>query len=75
MHLSCIAEASSYGILQHVQLYMLGVDKMNRLLSYKWWRKVLFWLLEVTRVNSYILDKDQAVARGQQPIAHLASNS
>ena len=48
--------------------YMLGVDKMDQLISYysflhksiKWWRKVFFWILEVAAVNSYILYKEQA---------------
>ena len=42
---------------------MLGVDKLDQLISYysflhesvKWWRKVFFWLLDMTVVNSYII--------------------
>ena len=65
-----------------VQLYnnnMLGVDKMDQLASYyafvrksvKWWRKVFFWLLEVSVVNSYISYKTRLQQLGQEPITHL----
>ena len=46
---------------------MFGVDKLDQMGTYysflhkslKWWRKVFFWLLEATTVNSYILYKSQ----------------
>ena len=60
--------------------YMLGVDKMDQLVSYysflhksvKWWRKVFCWTLEVATVNSYILYKEQAKQQAVRPMAHLA---
>lgn len=44
---------------------MLGVDKLDQMGTYysfthksvKWWRKVFFWLLEATTINSFILFK------------------
>lgn len=65
-----------------VQLYndnMLGVDKMDQLASYypflrksvKWWRKVFFWLLEVSVVNSYILYGTRLRQLGSEPLSHL----
>ena len=65
-----------------VDLYnqnMLGVDKMDQLATYysflrksvKWWRKVMFWLLEVSVVNSYILYTTSLGQYGQQPRSHL----
>ena len=65
-----------------VQLYnnnMLGVDKTDQLASYyaflrksvKWWRKVFFWLLEVSVINSYIVYKAKVQQQGQEPLSHL----
>ena len=59
---------------------MLGVDKIDQLVSYysflhksvKWWRKVFFWFLEVSVVNSYIIYKEQAKTSGNKFISHLA---
>ena len=42
--------------------FMLGVDKIDQMMSYysfvrksiKWWRKVFFWLLDMSVVNSFI---------------------
>ncbi len=59
--------------------HMLGVDKLDQLASYysflhksvKWWRKVFFWLVEVTVVNSYILYKQQMAAQKRRPLTHL----
>jgi hypothetical protein len=67
---------------QVVQLYndnMLGVDKMDPLAAYysflrksvKWWRKVMFWLLEVSVVNSYIVYKTRLTLLQQRPLTHL----
>ncbi len=58
---------------------MLGVDKLDQLASYysfphksvKWWRKVFFWCVEVTAVNSYIIYKEQAQKHGEQVTTHL----
>lgn len=38
--------------------------------SVKWWRKVFFWVLEVTVVNSYIIYKQTCSSR--RPLSHLA---
>ena len=43
--------------------FMLGVDKIDQMMSYysfvrksiKWWRKVFFWLLDMSVVNSFII--------------------
>ena len=43
--------------------FMLGVDKIDQMMSYysfvrksiKWWRKVFFWLLDLSVVNSFII--------------------
>ena len=67
-------------IVAEYNQYMLGVDKMDQLVSYysflhksvKWWRKVFFGSLEVATVNSYILYKEQETARGVHPMGHLA---
>lgn len=37
----------------------------------KWWRKLFFWLLEVTVVNSYLLYKVHAARLNIRPITHL----
>lgn len=45
--------------------YMLGVDKLDQLVSYysflhksvKWWKKVFFWMMEATVVNSNVVYK------------------
>ena len=59
---------------------MLGVYKLYQLMAYysflhklvKWWRKILFWLLEVMVINGYIIYKELARRRGERPITHLA---
>ena len=50
-------------VIQQYNRYMLGVDKLDQMMCYysfihkstKWWRKVFFWILELTVVNSYII--------------------
>ena len=50
-------------IIADYNKHKLGVDKCDQLLSYysflhksvKWWRKVFFWLLEVSIINSCII--------------------
>ena len=37
----------------------------------KWWRKLFFWLFEVTVVNSYILYKQHNTDRQTRPLTHL----
>ena len=37
----------------------------------KWWRKVFFWLVETTVVNSYVLYKESVLVIGDQPGSHL----
>lgn len=67
-------------MIQDYNLNMLGVDKLDQLMSYysflhktvKWWRKVFFWLLEVAVINAYIIYKMLAVQRGEKPMTHLA---
>ena len=59
---------------------MLGVDKLDQLVSYysflhksvKWWRKVFFWLLEVTVVNSYVVHKEHCTKQKIKPLDHLS---
>ena len=56
---------------------MGGVDKADQMAVYycfqrktfKWWKKVFFWLLEVSTVNSYILYKETTPDR---PDSHFA---
>ena len=58
---------------------MLGVDKMDQLATYyfflrksvKWWRKVKFWLLEVSVINTYIVYTSRLRQLRQQPRSHL----
>ncbi len=66
-------------VVEDYNQYMLGVDKLDQLASYysflhksvKWWRKVFFWCVEVTVVNSYIIHKEQAQKCGEQVTTHL----
>ena len=59
---------------------MLGVDKLDQMGSYysflhksiKWWRKVFFWILEMTVVNSYIIHQHTQREQLQKSITHLA---
>ena len=62
-----------------VHLYnnnMNGVDRADQLVVYysferntrKWWRKVFFWLMETTIVNSYVIYHEVA----EDPCSHLA---
>ena len=64
---------------QVVQLYnnnMMGVDRLDQMATYysflrksvKWWRKVMFWLLEVSVVNAYIVHTTRLK---QKPLTHL----
>ena len=54
------------------------VDKLDQLMAYysflhksvKWWRKI-FWLLEVMVINSYIIYRELAKARGEKPLTQL----
>lgn len=60
--------------------HMLRVDKLDQFSAYysflhksvKWWRKVFFWMLEVTVINSYIIYKKLAISQRQWPIKHSA---
>ena len=66
-------------IVQTYNENMLGVDKMDQLAAYysflrksvKWWRKVLFWLLEVSTINSYVIYTSRLRQLGQHPLLHL----
>ena len=60
-----------------IQLYnddMLGVDRMDQLAFYypflrksvKWWRKVLFWFLEVSVINSFITSTTRLLQLGAE---------
>ena len=58
--------------------HMLGVELVQMLSYYcflhktiKWWRKVVFWILEVATVNAYILHKMQAEKQEERPNTHL----
>ena len=50
-------------VIQQYNRYMIGVDKLDQMMCYysfihksvKWWRKVFFWILELTVVNFYII--------------------
>ena len=58
-----------------VQLYnnhMLGVDQLASYYAFlrksvKWWRKVMFWLLEVSVINKYIVFTSRVKHLGQRP--------
>ncbi len=66
-------------VVEDYNQYILGVDKLDQLASYysflhksvKWWRKVFFWCVEVTVVNSYIIYKEQAQKREERVTSHL----
>ena len=53
-------------VMHEYNHYMLRVDKLDQLMAYysflhksiKWWRKVLFCMLEVVAVNAYIIYQD-----------------
>ena len=45
----------------------LGVYYCFQRKSFKWWKKVFFWLLEVAVVNSYLLHKETV----NRPLSHL----
>lgn len=57
---------------------MLGVDRLDQLVTYysfvhktiKWWRKVFFWMLEVTIINSYIIHRERARQNGIYVLTH-----
>ena len=59
---------------------MCGVDKLDQLVCYysflhksiKWWKKVFFWLLEVSVVNSYVIYKEYCTHNKIKPMQHLA---
>lgn len=39
--------------------------------SVKWWRKLFFWGLETTVINSYILYKEDTLRKKEKPMKHL----
>jgi hypothetical protein len=59
--------------------YMGGVDRADHYTStycflrktLKWWRKLFFWGLEVSVVNSYILYKENKNKNNEKPLSHL----
>ena len=65
-------------VIDDYNQYMLGVDKLDQLASYysflnksvKWWRKVLFWMLEIAVINAYIIYKKLAMAQGRRLMTH-----
>ena len=67
-------------MIHDYNIYMLGVDKLDQLMSYygflhksiRWWRKIFFWILEVAVINAYIIYKSLALQRGERPMSHLA---
>ena len=58
---------------------LLKLNIMDQLATYysflrnsiKWWRKVMFWMLEVAVVNTYILYTSTLLDASQQPHSHL----
>ena len=62
-------------VVDEYNMSMNGVDKADQFTVYysfirksrKWWRKLFFWVFEVTVVNSYILYKINI----QSPLSHL----
>ena len=69
---------SSGTVKNKPELHMLGVDKLDQLMSYycflhksvKWCRKVFFWVQEVA--VTYIVYNELALKRGESPMSHLA---
>ena len=65
-------------VIQDYNDYMDGVDRLDQLMAYysflhksvKWWRKIFFWLLEVTVVNSYIIYKEAMKAKSRKSLPH-----
>ena len=65
-------------ILNYIK-YMGGVDRADQYASsycflrksLKWWRKLFFWGLEISLINSYILYKATKEQRKERPISHL----
>ena len=57
--------------------HMLGVDTLDQLSSYypflrktlKWWKKVMFWSIEVAVINSYVVYKQDR--HGDKLMTHL----
>ncbi|KAL6417866.1 hypothetical protein ACFW04_012481 [Cataglyphis niger] len=39
--------------------------------SLKWWRKLFFWGMEISLINSYILYKLEKNKKGEKPLSHL----
>ena len=66
-------------ILEYTK-YMGGVDRADQYCgcygftrrSYKWWKKLFFWLLEVAVVNSYILYSLDKKESGEKLQTHLS---
>lgn len=62
-------------VVDHYNQSMNGVDRADQCTVYysfirkcrKWWRKLFFWLLETTVVNSYIIYKTTV----SHPLSHL----
>ena len=69
-------ETTKPKVVDHYNWSMNGVDRADQHTVYysfirrsrKWWRKLFFWLVEVTMVNSYILYKRTT----PRPLPHLA---
>ena len=59
--------------------FMLGVDRLDQKMAYysflhksvKWWRKVFFWLLEVTVINGYIVYKEAMKNKGKKFVPQM----
>lgn len=74
---SCATHRTSYkpAVVDDYNKSMNGVDRADQYTVYyafvrksrKWWRKLYFWLYEVTTVNSYILYKLSVPS----PVTHL----
>ncbi|CAK9816518.1 PiggyBac transposable element-derived protein 4 [Anthophora quadrimaculata] len=65
-------------VLNYIK-YMGGVDRADQYASsycflrksLKWWRKLFFWGMEISLVNSYLLYKLEKTKRGEKPLSHL----
>ena len=57
--------------LPDYQAYMRGVDRGDQLVGYynlgrrskKWWKRVLYYIIEVAALNAYVLDKHAHTGR------------
>jgi hypothetical protein len=66
-------------IIAEYNQFMLGVDKVDQMMSYycfvrksiKWWRKVFFWVLDLSIVNSFIIFRHTLAETNCKQAIHL----